>query len=289
MSSNINPNVIDASYPVAGQDNNTQGFRDNFAGIKQNFTYAEAEINALQNNTANIAASNDFDNNLIYDLQIKEVSLPVNTANILANVATLSFNGSHYWNLSDTSANASTTLAFTGWPAAGQYAQMTLEFDVGNTSRSYELPANVTIGNVGVTGLSGTTLNFATTGTYQFTFASRDNGSSIILTENNSKLKPFNNSSEDLDNAAAADLGVTTSYFSTGGAETATLAAGVEGQIKVFAMKADSGDMVITVSNAGWKSSGTGTITFDTIGDSCILQYVSSKWFCIGNNGAAFA
>jgi hypothetical protein len=96
-------------------------------------------------------------------------------------------------------------------------------------------------------------------------------------------------SSEDLAASAGASLTKTTSYFSTSAAETATLAAGATGQIKVFAMYADSGDMVITVTNAGWKTSGTGTITFDTIGDACTLQYINSKWFCIGNNGTAFA
>ena len=49
------------------------------------------------------------------------------------------------------------------------------------------------------------------------------------------------------------------------------------------------GTMVITVTNAGWKGSGPGTITFDAAGDSCTVQYVNSKWFCIGNNGAVFA
>ena len=49
------------------------------------------------------------------------------------------------------------------------------------------------------------------------------------------------------------------------------------------------GTMVITVTNAGWKGSGTGTITFDAAGDACTVQYVNSKWFCIGNNGAVFA
>lgn len=97
------------------------------------------------------------------------------------------------------------------------------------------------------------------------------------------------NGSEDLASGAAANLQVTASYFSTAAAETATLAAGTDGQIKTFMMVADSGDMVITVSNAGWKTSGTGTITFDTIGDSCILQYIASKWFVIGNNGCVFA
>jgi len=43
------------------------------------------------------------------------------------------------------------------------------------------------------------------------------------------------------------------------------------------------------VTNAGWKTSGTGTITFNAIGEGCILQYINAKWICIGNNGAAFA
>jgi hypothetical protein len=39
----------------------------------------------------------------------------------------------------------------------------------------------------------------------------------------------------------------------------------------------------------GWKSSGTGTITFTAIGQACILQYITSKWFVVGNNGTTFA
>ena len=96
------------------------------------------------------------------------------------------------------------------------------------------------------------------------------------------------NSSENLASGAAANLSVTASYFTTSTASTATLAAGTTGQIKTFMMVADGGDMVITVSNAGWKSSGTGTITFNDIGDGCTLQYINSKWFCVGQNGVVF-
>jgi hypothetical protein len=95
--------------------------------------------------------------------------------------------------------------------------------------------------------------------------------------------------SEDLAASAAANLLVTASYFTTVAAETATLAVGTPGQIKTFMMVADGGDMVITVTNAGWKTSGTGTMTFSAIGQACTLQYVNSRWFCIGNNGATFA
>ena len=118
-------------------------------------------------------------------------------------------------------------------------------------------------------------------------FITSDGGTTISVFESNKEIAPFNNSSEDLANAGAANLALTTSYFSTGSAETATLAAGVNGQIKTFAMYADSGDMVITVTNAGW--GGAGTITFANVGDACTLQYINSKWFCIGNNGCVFA
>jgi hypothetical protein len=95
-------------------------------------------------------------------------------------------------------------------------------------------------------------------------------------------------SSENLANGAAANLSVTASYFTTVAGSTATLAAGSTGQIKTFMMVATGGAMVITVTNAGWKSSGTGTITMNAVGAGCTLQYINSKWFCIGNNGAVF-
>ena len=52
MSSNINPTNINILYPVAGQDNDTQGFRTNFSNIVNNFSIAKTEISALQAQTA---------------------------------------------------------------------------------------------------------------------------------------------------------------------------------------------------------------------------------------------
>jgi Chaperone of endosialidase len=48
MASNINPTDIDITYPIAGQDNDTQGFRNNFTNIQSNFNIAASEITALQ-------------------------------------------------------------------------------------------------------------------------------------------------------------------------------------------------------------------------------------------------
>ena len=52
MASTIDDTSIDATFPVAGQDNNSQGFRDNFTVISNNFVAAKSEITTLQTTTA---------------------------------------------------------------------------------------------------------------------------------------------------------------------------------------------------------------------------------------------
>lgn len=99
----------------------------------------------------------------------------------------------------------------------------------------------------------------------------------------------FLTGSENLLNGGAANLLVTASYITTTGVSTATLAAGANGQIKTFMMADYGGNMVITVTNAGWKVSGTGTISFNARGVGVTLQYINNKWFCIGNNNCVFA
>ena len=48
MASSINTSNIDGAYPVAGQDNSSQGFRDNFTNVKTNFGYTKSELEDLQ-------------------------------------------------------------------------------------------------------------------------------------------------------------------------------------------------------------------------------------------------
>jgi len=164
---------------------------------------------------------------------------------------------------------------------------------------------NITITNTGVTRLSAGTGISLSGSTGNITISSTTTGgtvtsvgvSSNTLTVTNPTItttgtinieSPIGSSSENLASGGAANLSVTASYFTTVASSTATLAAGTAGLIKTFMMVADGGDMVITVSNAGWKASGTGTITFNDIGDGCTLQYINSKWFCIGQNGVTF-
>jgi hypothetical protein len=297
MTSNINPNNIDGAYPVAGQDNNSQGFRDNFTNTSTNFQYAADEITDLQNNAVLKSAlvgttlNNNMQGSVLSNAQLQDISETVVVLGTVSGTTTVNYQLGSYQTLIT---SGSVVLGFSNFPAAGAAGSVVVQVTVSNTAHTLTLTSLGTwVNAIGITGcaVSGTNavITFATTGVYTFQITTTNGGTTLTLNQVNNQLLPFNNSSEDLASAAAANLAVTTSYFSTATAETATLAAGVNGQIKVFAMRADSGDMVITVTNAGWKTSGTGTITFDTIGDACTLQYINSKWFCIGNNGVTFA
>jgi hypothetical protein len=294
MASNINPNNIDGTYPVAGQDNNSQGFRDNFTNTKTNFQYAENEINDLQTNAILKSAltgttlDNDMLGSLVYNGVIADFGATRVALGTVSGSVTVDYSLGHFQTLTT---SGSVNLTFSNFPAAGIAGIVSVQITVGSTAHTVTLPSAVSVNNAGIQGINTSTnvISFAATGTYTFQFITSDGGSTVTVNDVNKRIQPFNNSSEDLAASGAANLALTTSYFSTSTAETATLAAGVNGQIKTFAMFADSGDMVITVTNAGWKTSGTGTITFDTIGDACTLQYINGKWFCIGNNGAVFA
>lgn len=302
MSSNINPNNIDGAYPVAGQDNNSQGFRDNFTNTKTNFQSAADEITDLQNKVVLKAAltgttlNNNMNGSILSDAQIQDFSATRVALGTLSGSVGINYASGHYQTVTT---GGSISLAFTNFSAAGTLSFVTVRVTVASTAHTLTLPAAVGTGasSASVTGIEGIASNivtFAETGTYEFQFHTDDGGSTIYLSELTRPRNKFTNplfvtGSEDLASAAAASLTKTTSYFSTAAAETATLAAGTDGQVKVLAMAADSGDMVVTVTNAGWKTSGTGTITFNDIGDAVTLLYTNSKWYCIGNNGATFA
>jgi hypothetical protein len=293
MTSQINPNDIDGAYPVAGQDNDSQGFRDNFTNTATNFQYAADEITDLQQNAVLKAAlsGTTLDNNMngqpLYNFEASQVSGTVNPLGTDSGVVTLDWDLGSYQTLTT---SGSVTLGFTNFPASGVAASIVFRINVASTAHTLTLPAAVSIGTANLQGYASNIITFSVAGTYIFEFTTVDGGSTVSVVDLIRNRDPiYLPSSEDLAASAGASLTKTTSYFSTSAAETATLAAGATGQIKVFAMYADSGDMVITVSNAGWKTSGTGTITFNDIGDACTLLYVNSKWFAIGANGVAFA
>lgn len=293
MTSAINPNNIDGNYPVAGQDNNSQGFRDNFTNTSTNFQYAADEISDLQSKVIlkqalvgttlnNNMLGSPLSNALLSNMSEAIVNLGTVSGTVVINYAPGSYQ--------TLTTNGAVSLGFSNFPASGAAASVVVQVTVNSTDHTLTFPSSVTVNNTGIQGLnpSTNTINFAAVGTYSFQFTTSNGGTTITVNDTNKEIQPFNNSGELLADTAAASLAVTASHFATVASSTATLAAGVAGQVKVFAMDSRSGgNMVITVTNPAW--GGAGHITFTAAGQACTLQYINSKWFCIGNNGATFA
>ena len=291
MASTINPNNIDGAYPVAGQDNDSQGFRDNFTNTKTNFAYAAAEITDLQNKAVLKSAltgttlDNNMGGSILSNAQLQDMSETKVSLGSVSGSQTLNYAAGPYFTLGT---SGPISLSFSNLSPAGTLSRFRVQINVTSISHTITLPASVTIGVSNTQGLNSNIITFNQTGVYEFEFETSDSGGTVSIFDLNRNRDPiYLPSSEDLAPSAAVSLARTTSYFSTAGAETATLAAGVAGQVKVLAMNADSGDMVITVTNPAW--GGAGTVTFSAVGQACTLMYINSKWFCIGNNGAAFA
>jgi len=302
MTSQIDPNNINVQYPVPGQDNSTQGFRTNFTGIRSNFTSARNEITDLQNKVllkqnlgpGTAPAQNLLDGAILDSGRIRNFSLNVNNIGLVSGAQEINYAAGHYQIIGID--NGSVSLTFTGFPSTSRQAWIILQIDA-NQGDTLTLPSAVTVESLqGIQGINGQTITFAAAGKYEFEFRTTDNGSTIYVTDltrpKNLWTNPlFVTGSETVANLANISLTTATSFFNVANTDqTANLAAGANGQVKVLALAAKgTGNVTVTVSGAGWKASGTGTAQLTALGSAVTLQYFNSKWYCIGNNGATFA
>jgi len=132
MSSNIVSTTIDAEYPVAGQDNDTQGFRDNFSIIKDSLAAAKAEVEELQDDTAKVNTGNDFSGNDISDANLVQITEEFIELGTFAGSFDFSFLNGHYQ-----TAVISDNLAvnFVDWPPSGKLAKMRIELIPNNATQ----------------------------------------------------------------------------------------------------------------------------------------------------------
>lgn len=79
--SQIDTSGIDATFPVAGQDNDSRGFNDNFSAIKSALATAKTEIADIQAKavlksalTENVTLDNDLNGNVIMNGQYSQFS-----------------------------------------------------------------------------------------------------------------------------------------------------------------------------------------------------------------------
>lgn len=117
--SNINFSSIVTTYPVAGQDNDSQGFRDNFTAISAALSVAKTEISTLQTNSVSVGTgvTNDLlqatvSNGLykqFYGVYFDGGTVPTSANIDLTNGPVQKF-----------TLSGNPTLTFTNWPTTGQ-------------------------------------------------------------------------------------------------------------------------------------------------------------------------
>lgn len=212
MASSINPNDIDGAYPVAGQDNNSQGFRDNFTNIKTNFTAAANEITDLQNKVILKAAltgttlDNNMGGSLLYDALIQDFAAQKVTVSGTSGAISINYASGHYQSITT---SGSITLSFINWPANGTYGYIKLQINITNAAHTVTLPSAVTLGVSGIQGISPTpptpgpyTITF-TAGTYELAFGTYNGGSTITIFDLNRGLTNFSGADITLDDVTA--------------------------------------------------------------------------------------
>jgi hypothetical protein len=138
MASNIISGTIDGAYPVAGVDNDTQGFRDNFTIIKTGLATAASEVTALQANTAKLNASNDF---LGTDVTNANLSLNTEKYHNIGTVVSgqnISFLNGHYQSMSVNLGEGTSTINFAlaDWPNRDHVAKITVQMFGNDTAKN---------------------------------------------------------------------------------------------------------------------------------------------------------
>jgi hypothetical protein len=186
--SSINPNNIDGTYPIAGQDNDSQGFRDNFTNIKNNFQFAYDELADLQSKAilksglSGTTLSNDMSYAQLISAQLLK---SVETINNISGTKTASFpvswaDGSYQ----SFTLGGSLTLTITNWPTSNLYAKLRLKIATDSGG-----PYTLTLGTgptyVGIDAIQNTdnvsAITLAASSTFLFELSSSDSGGTIVI------------------------------------------------------------------------------------------------------------
>jgi hypothetical protein len=157
MPSLINTTEIDTEFPVPGQDNDSQGFRDNFTNIKTNLDTAKTEIETLQDTTVKINADTTFLTSgggapvQLINANLKSFSTakfpPAALDEIKASTQlTLDFSDGDYQVYQFTQPEVEINFDQEGWPTAGRVGKITLELTstaAGGTTIAFDNNLNV--------------------------------------------------------------------------------------------------------------------------------------------------
>jgi len=138
MASNIDSSSIDAEYPVAGRDNDSQGFRDNFSTIKNSLAAAKAEIEDIQSKAVlkdaltDSTLENNMAGSLIIDADFQQSTFKGYIGGTIDADTTISFINGHYQKVT-VAGTLSITLA--DWPTSERFGTMRIELIDDGTAR----------------------------------------------------------------------------------------------------------------------------------------------------------
>ena len=190
MTSQVNPFNIDGTYPIAGQDNDSQGFRDNFTNTVNNFAFVKSEIEDLQARAVLKGAltNSTLDNSMAYakiiDAQMQSYSEAFYEA--VPGSYIVDYNRG---NAQQITTNQSGSITFQNWPAAGQLGRITLRVTVTNLAHKITLPVSCNLGSIdSIAGISGLTITYPADGDYFYEFISTDGGIRVFVHELGSAL-----------------------------------------------------------------------------------------------------
>lgn len=324
--SNITTDSINGNYPIAGQDNSSQGFRDNFTSIKNNLTIAKNELTELQNKVVlksaltGITLDNDFNYTLVKDMQVQGFADRIYPIGTISGAVTVDFSLGHVQTLTT---SGTVTLSFTNIPTSSGFnmlGRVKLLVYVANTAHQVKIPtATIDVGVINSTYIAAGAGGDADKNIITFPSASASipyilEFSAINTTPNKIYLESISelenkfvtpvlidggnltvNADELLEQGvtgSACSLSTHATLFVSGAGPAdwaVTLGAGSEGQIKVLALQTDGGAAVkVAVTNGAWGANTNKFLTLSDVGAAVTLQYLNSKWFAIGNNGATF-
>lgn len=179
MASNINFTDIDETYPKAGIDNNSQGFRDNFSLIKTNFSSAKDEIEFLQGNAIIANVNNNLRNGTLANVAFKTSFDVAYTITVDEGLANYNIAIANYQSLS---LDSDTTLSITGVsPYADRLETIKLRVIVSDPSYSLTWPSSVSVNLDHVPNTLGQVTKFGDVGEYEFELSTLDNGTSWMI------------------------------------------------------------------------------------------------------------
>lgn len=197
--SQINTNGINANYPVPGKNNSSQGFRDNFAQIKNNINTGAAEITDLQNKVVlkaaldNSVLSNDMANTLISNCSTSGFrATTYNLGNALSGTVLVDVNRA---DVQFGSVVGDVIFQFGGWAPTNTESNVVLRLNIANNQANISLPNQCVSSNnnFGVTVLENyanianvaTITSPANVGILEYTFSTVDCGNTISVAPTN--------------------------------------------------------------------------------------------------------